>query len=176
MTRRGMNAAKLAAREKQPGDDRDFLESESAFVKVARASLDPAFYQVEEKPKDLRDLFPKQELDQRDLGVELEAVIINKATKRRLYIEVKAQGERGNAEERACKHHTVQFYKTLHEKFGYEYHPIVTIFCESLATFPRYTRKHPYFFEEGQYFNWVDYQPSILATYLKERCALWLED
>jgi hypothetical protein len=176
MTTRGMNAAKLSARRKQPGHDRDFLESESAFVTVARASLDPTFYLVQEKPKDLRDLFPKQEKGERDLGVEPEAVIINKVTKRRLYVEVKAQGERGNAEERACKHHTVQFYKTLNLKFGYDYHPIITIFCESLATFPRYTRKHPYFFEPGQYFNWIDYQPSILAAFLKERCALWLED
>ncbi len=176
MTNRGMNSAKLSARKKQPGHDRDFLESESAFVKVARASLDPRYYIVEEKPDDLRDLFPKQDSGERNLGVVLEAVIINRVTKRRLYVEVKAQGKVGNAEERACKHHTVQFYKTLHEKFGYDYHPIVTIFCEDLATFPRYTRKHPYFFEEDQYFNWVNYQPSILAAYLKERCATWLED
>lgn len=176
MAGRGMNAAKLAARKKQPGHDRDFLESESAFVQVARASLDPGRYEVIEKPDDLRDLFPKLEPGERDLGVVPEAVIINRNTNRRLYFEVKAQGERGNAEERACKHHTVQFYRTLKEKFGYEYHPIVTIFCESLATFPRYTRKHPFFFEPNQYFNWVDYQPAILAAYLKERCADWLED
>lgn len=49
----------------------------------------------------------------RPLGIRPEASILNKATGRVMYFEVKKQGDAGNAEERAFKHHTVQFYKTL---------------------------------------------------------------
>ena len=171
-----MNSEKLSARSKQPGHDRTFEYSESAFVNAARLALDPAFYEVEEKPRDLRNLFPPEAPGQRPLGIELEAVILNTATGRQLYVEVKKQGDAGNADERACKHHTVQFYKTMRDHFGYDYHPIVTVFCESLAVNPRYTRKSKYYFEENQYFNWVDYDQDSISVYLNARCAEWLSD
>ncbi len=171
----GMDSAKLSARSKQPGHDRSFEHSESVFVQAARKCLDPDRYEVVAKPKDLRDLFPAAEGKGRPLGIELEAVIVNRQTGKRLYVEVKKQGDAGNADERACKHHTVEFYRTMNSKFGYDYHPIVTVFCEALATNPRYTRKAPYYFEPNQYLNWVNYDVGLLCTYLRERCEAWLD-
>lgn len=175
MAEKGMNSTKLAARSRQPGHDQDWKDSETDFIKVAKQALDADKYEVIPKPDDLRDLFPKKKGDKRDLGIVPEALIRNKITGKKFFVEVKRQKDGGNAEERACKHLTVQFYKTMHEKFGYDFHPYVTIMCDALAKKPIYVRKHPFYFEKNQYFNWVDYEPSILESYLKARCAEWLD-
>ena len=171
----GMDSVQLSERAQQPGHDRTFEQSERNFIEVARECLDPDTYQVEAKPGDLRDLFPGQSHNWRPLGIQPEAVIVNRRTGKRLYVEVKKQGPRGNAEERACKHHTVQFYSTLRDKFGYDYHPFVTVFCENLATDRHYTRKFPYYFEQKQYLLWIDYDREVLCEYLQARCAEWLD-
>lgn len=171
----GMDSKRLSARAKQPGDDWTYRESEANFIAVARHCLDAERYRIDEKPKELLNLFPPTAKGQRALGVRPEAMIVSLTTGRRLFVEVKKQGDRGNADERACKHHTVQFYRTLKERYGYNYHPFVTVLCEALATNPRYTRKSPYYFEPLQYFNWVDYDYDSLCTYLNERCADWLD-
>lgn len=170
-----MDSEKLSARSKQPGHDQSYQASEANFIDVARRCLDSDKYDILDKPSELRDLFPAELPDQRSLGIQPEAAIINRSTGRRFFVEVKKQGDRGNADERACKHHTVQFYRTLHEKYGYDYHPFVTVFCESLAVHPRYTRKSPYFFEKDNYFNWQDYEAEHLCEYLQERCRIWLD-
>ena len=172
---RGMDSARLSKRAKQPGHDRTFLVSESNFVEAARRCLDPTLYVVDDHPTDLKRIFPASLTGDRDLGVVPEASITSLRTGRKFFVEVKKQGPAGNAEERACKHHTVQFYRTLNDEFGYSYHPFVTVFCESLATLPRYTRKAEYLFESGQYFNWVDYDLDALCEYLHSRCQLWLD-
>ncbi len=164
----GMNSEKLSARKKQPGHDQTFKKSESMFFEAATKCLDPDKYEVVPQPKDLLDLFPGRTEEERALGIKLEALIIHRESGRRLYVEVKKQGKGGNADERAAKHHTVQFYKTMQDRFGFDYHPIVTVFCESLASLPRYTRKSPYFFEEKHIFNWVDYDLDMLCAYLNE--------
>lgn len=170
-----VNSERLSQRSKQPGDDRTFERSEADFIAVARRVLEPRRYIVEEKPSDLLSLFPANAPGERSLGIQLEAKITCISTRRFFYVEVKKQGDAGNADERATKHHTVQFYRTMKQKFGFKYHPIVTIFCEALAVNPRYTRKAPFFFEKDQYFNWVGYDTNLLAKYLKERCAAWLD-
>jgi hypothetical protein len=129
---------------------------------------------VTANPVDLKTVFKSETAN--DLGINPEASITSPRTKRTFFVEVKKQGSRGNAEERAAKHHTVQFYKTLSNVYGYTYHPYVTIFCESLATLPRYTTKFAHLYEPDQYFLWVDYNLEPLRNYLIERCAAWLED
>lgn len=173
--RQGMDSARLSARAKQPGHDRTFVTSETHFVTAARHCLDPALYDVADHPRDLAAIFPASLIGDRDLGVVPEASVTSKRTERKFFIEVKKQGRGGNAEERAYKHHTVQFYKTMHAIYGYEYHPFVTVCCESLATLPRYTRKAEFLFEKDQYFNWADYDLESLCEYLRARCAAWLD-
>lgn len=170
-----MDSARLSARSKQPGHDRTFVASETNFVEAARKCLDLSLYEVADHPRDLAAIFRASLTEERDLGVVPEASITSRRTGRKFFIEVKKQGPAGNAEERACKHHTVQFYKTLKAIYGYEYHPFVTIFCESLATLPRYTRKAEYLFEKNQYFNWVNYDFASLCCYLRSRCREWLD-
>ncbi len=171
----GMNSEKLSARRKQPGHDRTFTTSEANFIMAASRCLDLALYEVIDHPRELADVFPETSGVARSLGVVPEAAIISRRTGRRFFVEVKKQGDAGNADERACKHHTVQFYKTLHDRYGYNYHPFVTVMCESLATNRRYTLKAAFLFEPDQYFLWVDYDLSLLCEYLQSRCRDWLD-
>ncbi len=168
-----MQAERLSGRAVQPGHDRSFERSESLFIVTATEALQGR-WDVVEKPTELRDLFPARDDGERDLGIEPEAAIVSPRTGRRFFVEVKKQGDSGNAEERAAKHHTVAFQRLLHERYGYAYHPFVTVFCEALATNPRYTRKFPYYFEDGQYLLWRDYRPELLRGYLLDRCETWL--
>lgn len=168
-----MDGKKLSERLKQPGHDRTFLKSERDFVKAAKLILEPAFV-VTPNPPDLKRIFHSDARE--SLGINPEASIMSPRTKRLFFVEVKKQGPAGNAEERAAKHHTVQFYNTLANTYGYKYHPYVTVFCDSLATMSRYTTKFPYLYEPNQYFLWVDYDVTRLRTFLVERCAAWLED
>ncbi len=140
----GMDSKRLSERLVQPGHDQTYRESEKSFIQVARRCLDPTKYKIEDKPKELLNLFPSTSIHERPLGIRPEAMIQSLRTGRRFFVEVKKQRDRGNADERACKHHTVQFYHTLKQRYDYDYHPFVTILCEALATNPRYTRKSPF--------------------------------
>lgn len=171
----GMDSERLSRRSRQPGHDRTFLVSETNFIEAARRCLDPALYDVEQNPRDLAEIFPGIE-GARGLGVRPEASITSRRTGRKFFVEVKKQGAGGNAEERAYKHHTVQFYRTLEAVFGYGFHPYVTIFCEALATERRYTQKFAYLIESDHYFLWVDYDLDALSAYVRGRCGAWLED
>lgn len=168
-----MDSKRLSERLKQPGSDQSFRTSETNFVKAAKLILEPAF-EIKPNPTDLAKVFTSEAAN--SLGINPEASITSNKTGRKFFVEVKKQGPSGNAEERAAKHHTTQFYKTLTAKYGYNYHPYVTIFCESLATLPRYTTKFPYMYEPDHYFLWVDYDISLLRNFLVARCAAWLED
>jgi hypothetical protein len=148
--------------------------SEGEFLQVASSCLEPTKYVVEYQPRVLEDLFAAA--GETALGVRPDFIIKSRDTGRMLFVEVKKQAERGNAEERSYKHHTVQFYKTLEDRFGYDFHPWVTVWSEQLATLPRYTRKAKYLFEEGHYFLWVNYDPTSLCSWLRARCEEWLDD
>jgi hypothetical protein len=169
-----MDSKRLSQRTVQPGHDRTFVRSETNFIKAATECLDPTKYAVEPKPRELLRIFGDGL--GRDLGVEPEAAITSLATGRKFFVEVKKQGDQGNADERACKHHTVQFYKTLATIYpDYGYHPFVTILCESLATNRRYTLKAKYYFEPDNYFLWANYDLDALCEYLHGRCRAWLD-
>jgi hypothetical protein len=167
-----MDSERLSARTRQPGHDRTFLTSEGNFITVASQCLDGTEYIVEPTPKDLKDIFSEE--GERALGVKPEAKIESQRTGKKFFVEIKKQGPSGNAEERAYKHHTVQFYKTMKAAYGYDYHPYVTVFCENLAEDPRYTRKYMYLCEPDQYFLWKGYDAEALCRYLRQRCAEWL--
>jgi hypothetical protein len=168
-----MDSRKLSARAKQPGHDRTFVLSETNFIDAARAGLEPSKYLVEDHPRELVGIFKDAA---GSLGVVPEAAITSLSTGRKLFVEVKKQGPAGNADERACKHHTVQFCKTLHAIYGYDYHPFVTVLCENLATDRRYTLKAQYLFEPDNYFLWVNYDLEALRGYLTGRCSAWLDE
>jgi hypothetical protein len=163
-----MDSAKLSARARQPGHDRTFEASEANFVTALREILAPEEWAIVDHPRDLAKILGDR------FGVVPEASIQYLPTGRKMYFEVKKQGLRGNADERAAKHHTVQFYKLLRDVTGYDYHPFVTVLCESLATADRYTLKHPYFFEEDHYFCWVGYDIDLLADFLAHIADRWL--
>lgn len=170
----GMDSRRLSERAIQPGHDRTFVTSESNFISVAVDCLDPAKYLVQDKPRDLLRIFADG--SGRELGVAPEASITSRVTGRKFFVEVKKQGPVGNADERACKHHTVQFYRTLRAIYpDYRYHPFVTIFCEELAKLRRYTLKATYYFEPENYFLWVDYERESLCRFLRARCAAWID-
>jgi hypothetical protein len=159
-----MNSEKLSMREKQPGHDRSFVESEQNFFDALSSLVDLSKYEVINKPTTLKKCFSGK------YGVVPEASIVNKSTGKQIFFEVKKQGASGNAEERAYKHHTVQFYKLLSRMFGYDYHPFVTVFCEHLSHDPKYTLKFQDLIEETNYCLWTDYNPEVL----KSKLELWL--
>jgi hypothetical protein len=154
----------LSARTRQPGHDRSFVTSETNFVRALETILDSGQYEVRDHPSDLLRIFKAETASA--LGIRPEASVRSIATKRVMYFEVKKQGDAGNAEERAFKHHTVQFYKTLRTFTGLPYHAYCTIFCESLATNPRYTVKFSYLIEPDHYFLWVDYDLELLRAFI----------
>jgi hypothetical protein len=169
-----MDSARLSRRARQPGHDRTFVLSEKNFVSALEQILDAEDYEIKAQPRDLRGLFGVGA--GRDLGIQPEASIRNRKTARTMYFEVKKQGDAGNAEERAFKHHTVQFYKTLGAFTKMPYHAYCTVFCESLATNPRYTTKFAFLIEPGHYFLWADYELETLRRFiLDEICARFLE-
>lgn len=163
-----MDSAKLSARAKQPGHDRTFQASEAHFVTALRKILSDAEWDILEKPRDLTKIIAGR------YGILPEASITFKATGRTMFFEVKKQNMGGNADERAAKHHTVQFYKELQEVTGYDYHPFITIMCDSLATADRYVVKHPFYFETDHYFCWVDYDLDLLTDFLAHIGDRWL--
>lgn len=167
-----MNSKKLSARTKQPGHDVTYRKSEKEFIRVAEAILDPKKYKVVDHPRELDGIFTDEE---GSLGVVPEAAIINLQTGKRIFVEVKKQGPAGNAEERAYKHHTVEFYRLLKTSFGYDYHPFITVFCDNLATDRKYTLKIKNLIEKYNYVLWVSYDHDLLEKYLRERCIEWLE-
>ncbi len=156
----GMDSAKLSARIKQPGHDRTFKISETNFDGALRELLPADDWLIEDHPKDLLKM-----IDGR-YGIRPEASIELRENGRIWYFEVKKQGKDGNADERACKHHTVEFYKRLSAHTGMPYHAFSTIMCEKLAELDRYVVKHPYYFEPDHYLLWRDYDLQVLADYL----------
>ena len=164
----GMNSKLLSMRARQPGHDRTFRTSETNFVKALETILDANEWQINDHPRELRKIIGDR------YGIVPEASIEYLPNGRKFFFEVKKQGSAGNADERACKHHTVQFYKNLHSIFGYDFHPFATIMCESLATEERYTLKHHFYFEPDHYFCWVDYDIDLLADYLALIADRWL--
>lgn len=155
-----MDSARLSARIRQPGHDRSFRESEQNFFAALDDALPKDDWEVTDHPRDLAKM-----IDGR-FGVVPEAGIRLRENGRVFYFEVKKQGPNGNADERACKHHTVEFYRRLAVQTGMPYHAFATIMCESLATADRYTVKHPYYFEPDNYFLWVGYDQEALTNYL----------
>lgn len=175
----GMDSKKLSGRTRQPGHDQSFRASETNFAVAVRSVLNPALFDVIEKPKDLLKMLPSAGLAgaREAYGVQPELAIVCKATGRKLFFEVKKQGPAGNADERAAKHHTVQFQKRLKEFTGYSYHSFVTIFCDELATLPKYVAKHAHFFEPNAYFCWCNYKDtSSLASFLDRKLRATIVD
>jgi hypothetical protein len=164
----GMNSESLSIRSFQPGNDRSFETSEDNFSRFLLKNLDHSTYRVDVQPKELLKCFSNE------FGVKPEAMITNKKTGKKLFIEVKKQGDQGNAEERLYKHHTKKFYELMHKTYGYDYHPFVAVLCESLAVNPRYTVKFKDLLDDGQYCLWEKYDETILKKSV-EHWLKWLD-
>lgn len=167
-----MDSEKLSKREKQPGHDRTFADSENKFFSALKELTKNTSLICSFKPLDLKNIFTDGEYT---CGIIPEASIRNPNNNHILFFEVKKQGPRGNADERATKHHTERFIEVLKEKYNFKYHPFFTIFCESLATERRYTVKHSYFYKPQHYFCWKDYSILHLQTYINTLIVNHLE-
>lgn len=161
----------LSNRKKQPGNDRSFEESENRLYDTLKKFLSKDVFKVEGKHNnDLLKMFAGQ------YGVQADAKVTHLPSNKVIYFEVKRQNNQGNAEERAYKTHTVQFQKVIREKLGLPYHPFVLIFCDSLATNPRYTVKFEYYVEPYHYLLWKDYDEKILWDYLRRIFNDWFSE
>lgn len=151
-----MDSRKLSLRAIQPGDIRTFTKSEDAFHEVASRFNGMNGLRVTRHPDRLKRFY-REEGEAHNLGLWPEEEIYHEPTRRPLFFEVKNQGPRGNAEERAYRHHTEVFSQRLMKMFGLEYHPYFTIFTGSLATDLRYTLKFRHHIPLTHYFLWKDY-------------------
>lgn len=95
-------------------------------------------------------------------------------TGRYVYVEVKRQGEHGNAEERVYELFAPTFMRRVAERTGLDYHPFVAVFCDDLATHPRYLVRFAAHLDEGTYLCWADADPALLAGFLDNLCGRWL--
>lgn len=152
-----MDSRKLSMRAIQPGDVRTFTKSEDAFHAVASRFDGVNGLRVTRHPKRL-NRFYREEGEDHNFGLAPEEEIYHEATRRPLFFEVKNQGPRGNAEERAYRHHTEVFSRRLMKLFGIDYHPYFTIFTGNLATDLRYTLKFRHHIAPEHYFLWKDYE------------------
>jgi hypothetical protein len=164
----------MSKKRKPPGADQTYREAEAKFFEAARGGLPKRKYDIKHHPNDLRAVFASKE-DGGQLGMVPDFCITSKKTKRQLFVEIKKQKDGGNADERACRHYTIGFLALMKEKYGYDYHPFVTIFCESLATNRRYTEKVKHLIPAEHYHLWVRYEKARLIRFLKGRCAAWLD-
>jgi len=151
-----VDSRRLSLRKIQPGHVRTFTKSEDAFHAVATTFQDIEGITVERQPTSLSRFYVAEGETHR-FGLRPEEEILHVPSGRRLFFEVKNQGPRGNAEERAYRHHTIEFQTRLMALFRLDYHPYFTIFTGNLATDDRYTLKFRYHIEAGHYFLWTDY-------------------
>jgi hypothetical protein len=151
-----MDSRKLSRRAIQPGNIRTFIKSEDAFHAVASRFDGGDGLRVVRNPDRLKRFY-RDEGEDHNLGLRPEEEIFHVPTGRPLFFEVKNQGPRGNAEERAYRHHTEVFSRRLKDCFGLDYHPYFTIFTGNLATDPRYTLKFRFHILSTHYFLWKDY-------------------
>ncbi|HKU82058.1 MAG TPA: hypothetical protein VJP76_07795 [Candidatus Tumulicola sp.] len=149
---------------------RTFVRSEDAFHAVASTFQGVDGIKVVRQPTSLARFYVADGETHR-FGLRPEEEILHEPSGRRLFFEVKNQGPRGNAEERAYRHHTAEFQNRVMKLFSLDYHPYFTIFTGNLATDDRYTMKFRYHIEAGHYFLWKDYQSQpgwdALHEYLK---------
>jgi hypothetical protein len=156
------NSDALSNRDIQPGHDQTFKKSEKNFVKALQMLFPSDEWVVVDHPRELTRTINGR------YGLIPEASLRNIATDKQMYFEVKKQGLRGNADERACKHHTAAFQAWINDLTGLPYHPFVTVFTDALAVAERYTSKHPVYFEEGHYVNWVGYDLIVLKDFMDQ--------
>jgi hypothetical protein len=152
-----LDSRRLSLRSIQPGHVRTFTKSEDAFHAVASTFDGIDGLRVTRHPSTLKRFYV-EEGESHGLGLWPEEEILLVAKARMLFFEVKNQGPRGNAEERAYRHHTQVFSDRLMKMFGLDYHPYFTIFTGNLATDARYTLKFRHHIADGHYFLWTDYQ------------------
>lgn len=149
----------LSERTIQPGTDNTGIPSENDLCQCLRKILLQDEWVVTEQPDDLLHIFGRY-------GLRPDAKIENTRTHKVLYLEVKYQGPRGNAEERAGKlftHHFVEWCKTVTRM---PYHAYAIIFTGNLATDRRYVEKFKFFYDEDEYLCW-DGNANTLETFIR---------
>lgn len=86
--------------------------------------------------------------------------IIHLASNRRFIIEVKKQGNKGNAHERACKYMTPGMIEYLKTKMNIEYYPVGFVFTGLIAETEKYRREITF----------------LLGRQLKSHVLFWKKD
>lgn len=160
----------LSNREIQPGNDRSFMKSEKLFEQLVRDVFYESHFEIRTQgDTSLKRMLGFNPDTNRPQGIHPEVEILNTKNNDRVFFEVKKQRKGGNAEERACKHHTPIFRHNVRKACGTSLEiPFITIMCEALATRGRYVSKHPFFLEPEAYFLWIDYSSDDMRTFLEE--------
>lgn len=137
-------------------------EAERAFDAIMRLYCLGTEFMYVSKPRDLREIYGTSH------GIVPEAVIRNTRTERAVYVEVKRQGDRGNAHERACKYFAPGIVASTrviaNQPEGVI--PFWWIFTNGIARAPRYVEEIRHWFQGIQcnlllWENIRDYEPVV---------------
>lgn len=82
------------------------------------------------------------------------------------FFEVKRQGKGGNAHERVYKIFAPGLVGRVKSLLGLDYHPIVAVFCDGLASEERYRKEFVQNLELGTYLLWDDYRPEDMKLFI----------
>lgn len=142
-------------------------EVELAFDAVMRAYTKDTKYTYTRQPSDLRGIYGQHPAGGPH-GVRPDSVVRNGETGRSIFVEVKRQGDRGNAHERACKYFTPGIISSTRKiaKQPKGVIPFWWIFAGGMATSARYVQeiRHWFLGVEGNLLLWQsigDYEPVI---------------
>ena len=143
-------------------------EVERSFDAIMRAYTRDTRYDYEHQPSDLHGIYGAHPASGRPHGIRPDAVVRNTETGRSVFIEVKRQGDRGNAHERACKYFTPGIIASACEiaRQPAGVIPFWWIFANGIATSARYVQeiRHWFLGVEGHLLLWQsieDYEPLI---------------
>ena len=124
-------------------------EAERAFDAIMLNYLFGTDYEYRRKPQDLKAIYGKNPYTGRPHGIVPEAVIRSRITGRAIYVEVKRQGNEGNAHERACKYFAPGIVASTREiaRQPDTILPFWWIFTNGIATDAKYVQEIMHWFQ-----------------------------
>ena len=137
-------------------------ESETSFSGVMKQYFIGSDFSIEDGPRDLAGIYGRKR------GIRPDHAIRNRKNRKAVYVEVKRQGAKGNAHERACKYMMPGILSSAREASHQPDHviPIWWIFTDGIAIDECYQRQIMHWFRgiEGNVLLWQNIGDSSVVT------------
>lgn len=83
-----------------------------------------------------------------------------------IFIEVKRQGDKGNAHERVYKYFAPRLQRKVTELLKSEGYPVYVVLCDSLSSTPRYVSEFEQNLDPESYLLWKNYDVTLLKDFI----------